>query len=71
MNSKVRKFGVITLVGVFGILVGLSLKDLVDADFVIQGDIELLINPIMYFSLMSVMFYEWIKILKQEKKKNQ
>ena len=68
MGSKVRKAAVITLVAGFGIMVGLSLKDLIDAEFAVQGNIKLLIKPIMYFSLMSVMFYEWIKILKSEKR---
>lgn len=68
MNIKIRKFAVIALVAGFGILVGLNLKDLIDANFAIQGNIKLLIKPIMYFLLMSVMFYEWMKILKLEKK---
>lgn len=65
--KKYRKFAVIFLVAGFGILTGLNLKDLIDANFAIQGNSKLIIKPIMYFSLMSVMFYEWIKILKQEK----
>lgn len=67
MNKKFRKFAVIALVAAFGILVGLNLKDLIDANFVIQGNSKLLIKPIMYFALMLVMFYEWMKILKHEK----
>ncbi len=68
MDIKTRKFAIITLVAGFGILTGLNLKDLIDANFAIQGNTKLLIKPIMYFSLMSVMFYEWVKILKLEKK---
>ncbi len=67
MNKKFRKFGVISLVAAFGILVGLNIKDLIDANFMIEDNLSLLIKPIMYFALMAVMFYEWIKILKQER----
>ena len=67
MNIKFRKFGVISLVAAFGILVGLNIKDLIDANFMIKDNLSLLIKPIMYFALMAVMFYEWIKILRQER----
>lgn len=68
MSKNLRKLAVIGLVAAFGILLGLNLKDLIDANFVIHGNTKLIFKPIMYFSLMLVMFYEWIKILKQEKK---
>ena len=66
--NKYRKFAIILFVAGFGILTGLNLNDLVEANFIFQGNLRLLINPIISFSLMSVMFYEWVKILKQEKK---
>ena len=39
MNKKVRKFAVIALVGAFGILVGLNLKDLIDESIVLDKNI--------------------------------
>ncbi|MBK5210265.1 MAG: hypothetical protein JJE44_12310 [Flavobacteriaceae bacterium] len=63
-----KKFAIISLVAGFGILTGLNLSDLIDSSFVFEGNYKTLIKIIIYFSMMSVMFYEWIKILKQEKK---
>ena len=65
--KKYRKFAIISLVAGFGIITGLNLKDLIKSDFVFQDNLIQWINPIAYLALMSVMFYEWIKILKQEK----
>lgn len=59
---------VIFFVAGFGILTGLKLKELMDVNFVLEGNYKTLISMIMYFSLMSVMFFEWVKILKLEKK---
>ena len=65
--KKYRKFAIISLVAGFGIMTGLNLKELFESDFVLQDNLKSWINPVVYFALMSVMFYEWVKILKQEK----
>ena len=66
--KKYKKFTIIFLVAVFGVLTGFKLKELIDINFVLEGNYKPLISMIVYFSLMSVMFYEWIKILKVEQK---
>lgn len=66
--KKYKKNMVIFFVAGFGILTGLKLKELMDVNFVLEGNYKTLISMIMYFSLMSVMFFEWVKILKLEKK---
>ena len=66
--KKYNKFTIIFLVAGFGVLTGFKLKELIDINFVLEGNYKPLISMIVYFSLMSVMFYEWIKILKVEQK---
>jgi len=66
--KKYKKFAIIFLVAGFGILTGFKLKELIDVNFVLEGNYKPLISMIVYLSLMSVMFYEWMKILKVEQK---
>lgn len=66
--KKYKKYAIIFLVAGFGILTGLYLKQLIDVGFIIEENYKPLIKMIIAFSLMSVMFYEWMKILKLEKK---
>lgn len=65
--NKYKKTIIIFLVAGFGILTGLELKELIALDFEFNGNYILVGKIIMYFSLMSVMLYEWIKLLNQEK----
>ena len=66
--KKYKKYAIIFLVAAFGILTGLYLKQLIDIGFILEDNYKPLIKMIIAFSLMSVMFYEWMKILKLEKK---
>jgi len=61
-----KKGAIIFLVASFGVLTGYYLKKLIDIDFVLKDGYNYLISAILNFSLMSVMFYEWVKILKSE-----
>ena len=68
--KKYRKYFVITLVAAFGILTGLNLKNLIILNFKLEGNYQVFITTLTYFSLTIVMLYEWIKILKDENKLN-
>jgi len=65
--KKHKKTIIIFLVAGFGILTGLELKELIALNFEFNGNYILVGKIIMYFSLMSVMLYEWIKLLNKEK----
>ncbi len=66
--KKYKKFAIIFLVAGFGILTGFYLKQLIELDFRFEDNYKPLIKMIIAFCLMSVMFFEWMKILKFEKK---
>lgn len=65
LMKRYRKFLVILFVGGFGILSGLEISD-----YLSEKSTQAIIKALMYFSLMLVMLYEWIKILRKEKTSN-
>ncbi len=64
-----KKIFIVSLVGGFGIMTGLEIRDMLEPGFSFEENYKTIISCVLYFSMMMVMFREWIKILGHEEKK--